>query len=79
RLAELVFRYGAELAAASAPAAVDRVRGQWASQRQALGLEVEALNKRIVNLNLQQPVAHLELLKLRLHDELRAAGAGDWA
>lgn len=48
------------------------------AQKEAWQLEMQALNKRIVNLNLQQPIAHLELLQLRLDDELRRAGAAAW-
>lgn len=72
RLADLTQRYGAAFAKTPAD---DALRQRWAGQRQALHLEVEALNRRIVNLNLQQPIAHLEILRLRLDDELRAAGA----
>jgi hypothetical protein len=36
--------------------------------------EVAELNRRIQTLNLKQPVAHLEVFKIRLDDELRHAG-----
>ncbi len=51
---------------------------RWAAQRRILQSEVDALNRRIVDVNLQQPIAHLEILRVRLDDELRAAGAGAW-
>jgi hypothetical protein len=38
--------------------------------------EVRDINRRIQNLNLTQPIAHLEVIKLRLDDELRRAGVG---
>ncbi|MCC6167306.1 MAG: DUF1992 domain-containing protein [Caldilineaceae bacterium] len=36
--------------------------------------ELGEINRRIQNLNLKQPIAHLEVIKLRLDDELRRAG-----
>jgi DnaJ family protein C protein 28 len=36
--------------------------------------EIREINRRIQNLNLKQPVAHLEVIKLRLEDELHHAG-----
>lgn len=36
--------------------------------------EVQEINRRIQNLNLKQPISHLEVIKLRLDDELRRAG-----
>lgn len=80
-VAEVVGRYGSDFAAAARKdtAAVEAVARRWSIQRDSLRLEVEALNKRIVVVNLEQPIAHLELLKLLLDDELRRAGAGPWA
>jgi len=77
QLAALVQRYGAEHAARGVESN-GAVQARWLAQRQALQLEVDAFNRRIVNLNLQQPIAHLELLRLVLADELQAAGAGSW-
>jgi DnaJ family protein C protein 28 len=80
-LAEVVGRYGSDFAAAARKdtAAVEAVARRWSIQRDSLGREVEALNKRVVVVNLEQPIAHLELLKLLLDDELRRADAGPWA
>lgn len=36
--------------------------------------EIGEINRRIQNLNLKQPIAHLEVVKLRLDDELNRAG-----
>lgn len=38
--------------------------------------EIQEINRRIQNLNLKQPISHLEVIKLRLDDELRRAGVG---
>jgi hypothetical protein len=37
--------------------------------------EIVEINRRINNLNLKQPIVHLEVFKLRFDDELRHAGA----
>lgn len=76
RLAEVVGRPAAGAPAVQATPAAQAALRQ--GQKDAWQLEIEALNRRIVNLNLQQPIAHLELLQLRLADELRRAGAPEW-
>ena len=68
----------AEVVARPATGAPETLAARRQLQKEAWQLELQALNKRIVNLNLQQPVAHLELLQLRLADELRRAGTTEW-
>ncbi|MDQ3247995.1 MAG: hypothetical protein M3Q45_02190, partial [Chloroflexota bacterium] len=47
---------------------------RWASQLQRWDGEIRDLNKRINTLNLQLPIARLEIYKLLLDDELRRVG-----
>lgn len=50
---------------------------RWAGQRRTFEAELADLNKRILTLNLQvPPVPSLELLRLRMDEELERAGAG---
>jgi DnaJ family protein C protein 28 len=60
-------------------AAEDAVRRQavlatWERWLRRWEAEAGEINRRIQNLNLKQPIAHLEVIKLRLDDELRRAG-----
>lgn len=60
-------------------AAEDATRRQavlatWARWLLRWEAEISEINRRIQNLNLKQPIAHLEVIKLRLDDELRRAG-----
>jgi len=49
---------------------------RWETQSRRWEGELVELNKRINTLNIQQPLAHLEVYKLRLDDELARIGAG---
>lgn len=50
------------------------LRSQWRLQVEAWREDVRMLNRRIETVNMQQPAAHLEILKLILDDELARAG-----
>ena len=50
------------------------LRGSWQRLIQRWTQEIADLNKRINALNVEQPIAHLEIFKLRLEDELAAVG-----
>lgn len=52
------------------PHAQLRLTESWAYFVQQWEDEIKELNRRILTLNLKQPVAHLELLQLRLDEEL---------
>jgi hypothetical protein len=65
--------------AATTPERREHLARQWSAQVAAWRTEIVELNKRIEVQNLKQPVTFLEILKLRLEDELRRAGApGEW-
>jgi hypothetical protein len=52
-----------------------RLTALWSCQIDAWEVAIRELNRRIATLNLQQPIAHLEIFKLRLEEELARAGA----
>ena len=54
---------------------VQALAQQWSHTVERWESRVVDLNKRIVSQNLQQPADHLEILQLRLADELKRAGA----
>ncbi len=68
-------RFAAEQARATTPAAQEALRSRWLAQRETLRAEADAYNRRIRDLNLQQPIRTMELFMLRLDDELHKAGA----
>lgn len=63
-----------DLAAGADAPARQRTDHTWQARLQKWEEAVAALNRRIEKWNLQRPVAHLELFKLRLADELSRAG-----
>jgi DnaJ family protein C protein 28 len=65
----------AQWAAAQDEARREQVMNRWARWLVRWEGEIVEINRRIQTLNLKQPVTHLEVLKLRLDDELRRAGA----
>ena len=71
-----VHRHQAALQSTTDPAAVETTVAAWQARLAGWSEEVSAINKRIETVNLQQPIAHLEIIKLRLPDELSRAGAG---
>jgi DnaJ family protein C protein 28 len=77
RLRETVARFAKDLEGADA-ATAERVRSRWLVQRRVLQDEVDGLNKRVVDVNLAQPIVSLEIFKLRLDEELRRAGLADY-
>ena len=60
--------------AATTPQRREHLLRQWPAQVAAWRTEVVELNRRIEVQNLKQPVTFLEIVKLRLEDELRRAG-----
>jgi DnaJ family protein C protein 28 len=66
----------AQWAAAPDDAQREQVQNTWARWIARWEAEIVAINRRIQTLNLKQPVNHLEIIKLRLDDELRRAGVG---
>lgn len=66
----------AALLRTSTPDTADQMAVHWESRTTGWAVKIAALNKDIEAVNLQQPVAHLEIIKLRLPDELARAGAG---
>lgn len=50
------------------------LRKQWATQLENWQEEIRVLNRRIEVVNLQQPIARLEIFKLLLHEELKRVG-----
>ncbi len=71
-----VHRHQAALQSTSDPATVETLDADWRARLEGWSAEVRTLNKRIEAVNLEQPIAHLEIFKLRLPDELSRAGAG---
>ena len=53
-----------------------QLREQWQRQLDSWQDEIWALNKQINTVNLQQPIARLEIFKLILDDELKQIGMG---
>ena len=51
-----------------------QLRESWHRQLESWQDEIWNLNKRINTINLQQPIARLEIFKLRLDDELKRVG-----
>jgi DnaJ homolog subfamily C member 28 len=68
----------ARLAADGARAGTGPTQETWQrrlqAQRDTLRTELEALNRRIRDVNLQQPLVTMEIFMLRLEEELRRAG-----
>ncbi len=60
--------------AASTDARRVQIRDKWERWIERWDDEVKDLNRRINTINLQQPITHLEIFKLRLDDELRKVG-----
>jgi len=50
------------------------VQKNWQQQLEEWTQEIKALNRRINTINLQQPIARLEIFKILLDEELRRAG-----
>lgn len=73
RLHAIVERFAREATSASG-AQREATIVRWSTQRQGIEEEMQKLNQRIRDLNLQQPVSHLEVFLLRLNEELRRAG-----
>lgn len=73
-LRKAVAHYLAQIQAAADAQQRGRLAQDWHAQLQAWEGEVVELNRRINTLNLQQPIARLELFKLRLNEELVRAG-----
>lgn len=71
RLQATALSYLDEWTAATSPAARNDLRDQWAIQLERWQDELHTLNQRINAINLQQPIARLEIFKLRLDDELK--------
>lgn len=53
---------------------LDAGHARWLRQQETIREEIEKLNRRIRDLNLQQPVSRLEVFHLRIDEELRRAG-----
>ncbi|MCB0063315.1 MAG: DUF1992 domain-containing protein [Caldilineaceae bacterium] len=51
-----------------------QIRAQWATQLETWQEEIRLLNRRIEVVNLQQPIARLEIFKLLLDEELKRVG-----
>ncbi|MCB0105385.1 MAG: DUF1992 domain-containing protein [Caldilineaceae bacterium] len=71
KLAAIALAYQAELADATTPILRNAVRDRWVLQVERWQEEIHTLNQRINVINLQQPIARLEIFKLRLDDELK--------
>ena len=52
-----------------------RLQSSWRRKVERWEQEIEELNRRILTHNLQQPIAHLELIKIHLDDLLSRTGA----
>lgn len=64
----------AQWAAAEDDTRREDIQAVWARWLARWEGEVTEINRRIQTLNLKQPIAHLEVFKIRLDDELRRAG-----
>ena len=73
-LTDTAGRYQRSLVATTDAAERERLSSDWASQIERWTTEIADLNQRIEIVNLQQPVAHLEIIKLRLDDEFARIG-----
>ena len=62
------------IAAGDNPAAQEAVRTRWSSKRAPLVTALEALNRRIRDANLQQPISTLHLIMLRMAEEEARTG-----
>ena len=60
--------------AASTDARRVQIRERWDGWITRWEDEIKEINRRINTINLQQPITHLEIFKLRLDDELRKVG-----
>jgi hypothetical protein len=58
-------------------ATIDQLRASWTTRLATWRDTIIALNKRIESVNIQQPIVHLEIIKLRLSSELTKAGADE--
>jgi hypothetical protein len=65
------------LAAEKTPADRAALEQRWQAQRAAWQEEIRTLNRRIELQNFKQPVTFLEIVKLRLEDEVRRAERGN--
>ena len=59
---------------ADTPIVRNSIRDQWAQQVESWQEEIRLLNQRINVINLQQPVASLEIFKMLLDEELKRVG-----
>jgi len=75
RLQAVALAYREEREEATSPIVRNEIRDRWAEQIERWQDEMDALNKRINVVNLQQPIVRLEIFKLRLDDELKRANA----
>jgi hypothetical protein len=74
RASEIALRMTAEQTRMLTPQAQEMFRRRQQAQRETFRTEIEALNRRIRDVNLQQPVVTMEVFMLRLDEELRKAG-----
>jgi len=73
-LHNLINYYQAEKQKATTDAMRQQLQARWAAQLQRWATEIINLNKRIELVNLAQPIAHLEIYKLLLDEELKRVG-----
>jgi hypothetical protein len=75
RLAAAHAQRGRALQAAATPAERAQAESRWQQAVGSFTAEVRDLNRRIMTLNLKQPVAHLEILQIRLDEEIARLSA----
>jgi hypothetical protein len=73
QLAEAVTDFAQARAEAATPQRLQQLDELWGRYVEAWRAEVVEINKRILTQNLKQPVTFLEIVPLRLEDELRRA------
>lgn len=71
KVAAIALAYRGEWGEATTPALRNDIRDRWDVQIQRWQDEIQTLNQRINVINLQQPIARLEIYKLRLDEELQ--------
>ncbi|CAN5561903.1 hypothetical protein BH10CHL1_BH10CHL1_21120 [soil metagenome] len=71
---KLAFHYQAKLPTATSESSRQQLQAGWETQLRSWADELQKLNRRIETLNLMQPIAHLEIFKLVLDEELKRAG-----
>lgn len=71
RLGAICTEFREERSAVQTPLQRERLEQAWQLQLEKWRTEIVELNRRIQNQNLSQPITFLEILKLRLDDELR--------